>query len=92
MDVNSGTSAEADELARFLVVEGTYYRLLTASEAGELWEIAARYRAALRRIVADADDGTLGEQLLGRLAFEALKAGAKVPPLGPTLGFNVEGG
>lgn len=73
MAVNSEASAECGELARFLMLEGTFYRLLTAREAGELWEIAARYQAALRKIVADVDDTVLGEQLLGRVAFEALK-------------------
>jgi hypothetical protein len=88
MVVNAETpAAEHGELARFLMLEGAFYRLLTAEEAGELWEIAARYQRALRKIVADADDTDLGEQLLARVAFEALKTAAPPAPLGPSLGF-----
>lgn len=52
-------------------------QLLTAQKAGELLELAARFEAALRRIATDADSATLGEQLLGRIAFEALKSASK---------------
>lgn len=58
-------------LARFLL-QGASYRMLDAREAGELLEIAARFECALRKIVADADQTHLGEQLLARVAFEAL--------------------
>lgn len=92
MAVNFEAPAEHGELARFLILEGTFYRLLTAEEAGELWEIAARYQRALRKIVADVDDTDLNEQLLGRVAFDALRPGQSARPLGPSLGFKGEGG